>query len=73
MKKLFPDLPDLDGYDVLWAGHVSEEDIPETARKSDGEGGDDEEEEKPKKKSGRLITRVAERIPEKPEKKAVCL
>ena len=57
MRKQFESAADLDGYDDLkpedqekvnkaWEeGHVAEEDIPETAKKPEG----DEEEEKPKK------------------------
>jgi hypothetical protein len=59
MKKSFSEADELDGFDELqpadqdkirkaWEdGHVADEDIPETARKAQG---DDEEEEKPKKK-----------------------
>ena len=59
MKKSFSEADELDGFDELrpadqdkirkaWEdGHVADEDIPETARKAQG---DDGEEEKPKKK-----------------------
>jgi hypothetical protein len=86
MKKFFPDPTDLDGYEDLKpedqqkimtayeAGHVAEEDIPETAKKHDGEGGDDEEEEeeeKPKKKGGKKRKADDEGGEEdKPKKKA---
>lgn len=60
MKKSFSSADDLDGFDELqsvdqekirkaWEdGHVADEDIPETARKAEGD--DDAEEVKPKKK-----------------------
>ncbi|OBZ77754.1 PARP-type zinc finger-containing protein C2A9.07c [Grifola frondosa] len=64
MKNSFEEADELDGFDELnegdqekvqkaWEeGHVADEDIPETARKSAGEEGeeDEDEEEKPKKK-----------------------
>jgi hypothetical protein len=92
IKKFFPDPADLDGYEDLKpedqqkiktayeAGHVAEEDIPETAKKPAGEGDEDEEEEKPKKKGGRKRKADDEEggEEEKPKKKAggrakVCL
>ena len=59
IKEQFPDPSEIDGFDELQdadkerittayeAGHVAEEDIPESAQK----GAEDEEEEKPKKKA----------------------
>lgn len=61
MKKSFTEADELDGFDELqpadqdkirkaWEdGHVADEDIPETARKAQGDDGADEE-AKPKKK-----------------------
>ena len=79
MKKNFDSATELDGFDELPAedqakvekaweeGHVAEEDIPETAKKPEG----DEEEEKPKKTKKKVChymwTRVcicAERVVE---------
>lgn len=63
MKKSFSSSSELDGYDELrpedkakvdtaWeAGHVADEDIPESAKKPAGEE-DKDDEEKPKKKAG---------------------
>jgi hypothetical protein len=63
MKKSFPDPEDLDGYEDLnpedqekiktaWEeGHVADEDIPETARKPEGEDEDEEDEKEDKKKA----------------------
>lgn len=65
MKNSFDEADELDGFDDLkdedkervqkaWAeGHVAPEDVPETARKADGEEGDEDEDEKPKKKGGK--------------------
>lgn len=63
MKKSFEEASELDGFEDLrvedqekitkaWEdGHVADEDIPDSARKPEGDEGDeDEEEEKPKKK-----------------------
>lgn len=63
MKKSFNEASELDGFEDMkeedqeriskaWEdGHVADEDIPDTARKPEGEDGEeDEEEEKPKKK-----------------------
>jgi hypothetical protein len=62
MKESFEDPSELDGFDELPEadqqrvikayedGHVADEDIPETARKPEGEEDEEEEEEKPKKK-----------------------
>ena len=64
IKKSIEEADDLDGFEELrdedkdkirkaWEeGHVADEDIPESARKNDGEEEDEEEEEKPKKKAG---------------------
>ncbi len=64
MKDSFNDADELDGFDDLndedqdrlkkaWDdGHVAVEDVPETAKKGDGDE-EDEEEEKPKKKGGK--------------------
>ncbi|KAH9943531.1 zf-PARP-domain-containing protein [Amylocystis lapponica] len=65
MKKSFEDPDDLDGFDELsgddqekirkaWEeGHVADEDIPESARKSGNEDEEEEDEDKPKaKKAG---------------------
>lgn len=63
MKNSFNEADELDGFDDLseedqdrikkaWEdGHVAAEDVPETAKKADGE--DDEDEDKPKKKGGK--------------------
>ena len=64
MKNSFNEADELDGYDELndddqerirkaWEdGHVADEDVPETAKKGDGEE-DEDEEEKPKKRGGK--------------------
>ncbi|PIL27746.1 transcription factor [Ganoderma sinense ZZ0214-1] len=64
MKDSFNEADELDGFDELkdedqerikkaWEdGHVAAEDVPETAKKADGDE-EDEEEEKPKKKGGK--------------------
>lgn len=64
MKNSFNEASELDGYEDLreedqeriskaWEdGHVADEDIPDSARKPEGEEGEEEEEEeKPKKKA----------------------
>lgn len=65
MKNSFDEAEELDGFEDLndedqervkkaWAeGHVAPEDIPESARKADGEASEEEEEDKPKKKAGK--------------------
>ncbi|KAI0360416.1 zf-PARP-domain-containing protein [Trametes cingulata] len=65
MKNAFNEADELDGFDDLkeedqervkkaWEeGHVAPEDVPETARKAEGEEDEDEEDEKPKKKGGK--------------------
>lgn len=65
MKNSFDEAEELDGFEDLndedqervkkaWAeGHVAPEDIPESARKADGEVSEEEEEDKPKKKAGK--------------------
>ena len=65
MKNSFDEAEELDGFDDLndedqerikkaWEeGRVAAEDVPETARKPEGEEGEDEEEEKPKKRGGK--------------------
>ncbi|KAI0634798.1 poly polymerase and DNA-ligase Zn-finger region-domain-containing protein [Trametes polyzona] len=65
MKNAFDEADELDGFEDLkeedqervkkaWEeGHVAPEDVPETARKADGEEGEDDEEEKPKKGRGK--------------------
>ncbi|CDO71198.1 hypothetical protein BN946_scf184845.g69 [Trametes cinnabarina] len=65
MKEKFDEADELDGFEDLneedqerikkaWEeGHVAPEDVPETARKPEGEGDEDEDEEKPKKKGGK--------------------
>ena len=62
MKKSFEEADELDGFDELNAddqakiskawetGHVADEDIPESARKPEGDGDEDDEDEKPAKK-----------------------
>ncbi|KAI0674578.1 poly polymerase and DNA-ligase Zn-finger region-domain-containing protein [Trametes maxima] len=62
MKNSFDEADELDGFDDLndedqdrvkkaWEeGHVASDDVPESARKPEGEEDDEEEEEKPKKK-----------------------
>ncbi|KAL1744568.1 hypothetical protein HDZ31DRAFT_38296 [Schizophyllum fasciatum] len=82
IKEQFPDPSEVDGYDELKdedkeriatayeAGHVAEEDIPETAQK----GADDEEDEKPKKKAPAKKAKEAakgddEEAEEKPKRK----
>lgn len=64
MKNSFNEADELDGFDDLndedqerikkaWEdGHVAAEDVPESAKKSDGDE-EDEDEEKPKKKGGK--------------------
>lgn len=64
MKKSFNEASELDGYEDMekedqeriskaWEeGHVADEDIPETARKPEGDDGEeDDDDEKPKKKA----------------------
>ncbi|KAH9849562.1 hypothetical protein C2E23DRAFT_352102 [Lenzites betulinus] len=65
MKNSFDEADELDGFDDLndedqdrikkaWEeGHVAAEDVPETARKADGEEAEDDDEEKPKKRGGK--------------------
>ena len=65
MKNSFNDADELDGFDELndedqervkkaWEdGRVAAEDVPETAKKGDGEDDEDEDEEKPKKRGGK--------------------
>ena len=65
MKNSFNEADELDGFDDLqeadqerikkaWEdGHVADEDVPETARKGDGEEDEEEESEKPKKRGGK--------------------
>ncbi|CAL1708643.1 unnamed protein product [Somion occarium] len=77
MKEVFEDPADLDGFDDLkeedqervraaWeAGHVADEDIPDTARKPEGEEGEEEEEEeeeggKKKKKAAKPAAKPAD-------------
>lgn len=64
MKNSFDEADELDGFEDLndddqekirkaWGeGKVADEDIPDTARKADGEDDEEEEEEKPKAKKG---------------------
>ena len=79
MKKQFSESSELDGYEDLkpedkervdkaWeAGEVADEDIPDTARKPEGEGDADEQEAKPKKRA-RKPKDEAEGNAEKPKK-----
>ena len=65
MKAQFEEADELDGFEDLndedqerikkaWDdGHVAPEDIPETAKKGDGEEEEDDDEEKPKKRGGK--------------------
>lgn len=69
MKRYFDVASDLDGYDELrpedqakvdkaWEeGHVEDEDIPESAKKAEGD--EEEEDEKPKKKRAPAKPKVA--------------
>lgn len=64
MKKSFDEADELDGFETLnepdqekirkaWTdGHVADEDIPETARKAEGDDDEEEEEEVEKPKKG---------------------
>lgn len=64
MKNSFDEADELDGFEDLndddqekirkaWAdGKVADEDVPDSARKADGEDNDEEDDEKPKAKKG---------------------
>lgn len=82
MKKAFEDPTELDGYEEIrpedqakvikaWQeGHVSDEDIPESARKPAGDDGEEEveDEEKPKKKRAPAKKKAADTDGEAAEK-----
>ncbi|KAJ4472127.1 hypothetical protein J3R30DRAFT_1037186 [Lentinula aciculospora] len=79
VKDEHPDASDVDGFEELrpedqekvikaWeVGKVADEDIPETARKADGDG-DEEEDEKPKKKARAPKKKADDDGEEKPKK-----
>ncbi|KAK0211509.1 zf-PARP-domain-containing protein [Armillaria fumosa] len=78
VKEQFEKASEVDGYDDMkpedqakvdkaWEdGQVADEDIPETARKAEGEPEEEEEEEKPKKARGKKKAEDGEEKPKKP-------
>lgn len=78
VKEQFEKASEVDGYedmkpedqakvDKAWEdGQVADEDIPETARKAEGEPEEEEEEEKPKKVRGKKKAEDGEEKPKKP-------
>lgn len=78
VKEQFEKASEVDGYedmkpedqakvDKAWEdGQVADEDIPETARKAEGEPEEEEEEEKPKKARGKKKADDGEEKPKKP-------
>ncbi|KAJ3880629.1 zf-PARP-domain-containing protein [Lentinula edodes] len=80
VKSEHPEASDVDGFEDLrpedqdkvtkaWeVGNVADEDIPETARKADGDGDEEEEDDKPKKKSRATKKKADDDGEEKPKK-----
>ncbi|KAJ3773970.1 zf-PARP-domain-containing protein [Lentinula raphanica] len=80
VKNEHPDASDVDGFEELrpedqqkvikaWEeGKVAEEDIPETAKKADGDEDGEEDDEKPKKKARTTKKKADEDGEEKPKK-----
>ncbi|KIK65652.1 hypothetical protein GYMLUDRAFT_159512 [Collybiopsis luxurians FD-317 M1] len=80
VKAQHPEASDIDGFEELrpedqdkitkaWEeGHVADEDIPETARKAEGEADEEEDEEKPKKKARATKKKGDDDGEEKPKK-----